>query len=185
MTIATAPVAGRSWRATATLAGMIALALAGAVISFTILAAGPRHEGAGKVTSLAPAPGWRATASFGPLVVERVERGAGEVHSRAHGLQGIERTDVLRVEVRLDNRLDRAVVFSPGQFRLRVRGARGTISAVDPRRTPGSIGPGESLTQPLQFVVASRLTDLTLEFADLGEPRPLSIRLGSLAGPTA
>ena len=181
MNKATNTVAGHPWPAAALLAAVTALALAGAVISFTVLAGGPRH---GAVTSLAPAPGWHASASFGPLTVESVERGADRGHAGAHAFEpGTGDSDVLRVDVRLDNRLDRAVVFSPGQFRLRVRGARGTISAIDPLRTPGSIGPGESLTEPLAFLVSSRLTDLTLEFADLGAPRPLSIRLGSLTGP--
>ena len=166
------------------LAVVITLALAGAMISLSVLADAPRH-GAEKVSSLALAPSWRAAASFGPLTVERVERGGhGERHASAHESEpGADRSDVVRVEVRLANRLDRAVVFSPGQFRLRVRGARGTISPIDPRWVPGSIGPGESITQPLAFLLATRLTELTLEFADLGEPRPLSIRLGSLASP--
>ena len=181
MNQATETVAGRPWPAAAMLAAISALALAGAVISFAVLAGGPRH---GAVTSLAPAPSWHASASFGPLTVQSVERGADRGHAGAHAFEpGTSGSDVLRVDVRLDNRLDRAVVFSPGQFRLRARGARGTISAINPLRTPGSIGPGKSLTQPLAFLVSSRLTDLSLEFADLGEPRPLSIRLGSLAGP--
>ena len=154
------------------LAVVITLALAGAVISLSVLADAQRH-GAEKVSSLALAPSWRAAASFGPLTVERVERGGhGERHASAHESEpGADRSDVVRVEVRLANRLDRAVVFSPGQFRLRVRGAR--------RRNC----PGESITQPLAFLLSTRLTELTLEFADLEEPRPLSIRLGSLASP--
>jgi hypothetical protein len=154
-------------------------------MSIVMLTAGSRHEGARRVTSLAPAPGWRAAASFGPLIVLRVDRGAAGVHASAHEAEpGAVRNDLVQVNVRLGNRRDRAVAFSPGQFRLRVRGARGTISAVDPRRTPGSIAAGETLTQPLAFIVPSPLTDLTLEFADLDTPRPLSIHLGSLAGPT-
>jgi hypothetical protein len=179
-------VVHRPWGAAALLSAVAALALAGAVISVVMLSGGLRHDGAGRVTSLAPQPGWKAAASFGPLTVERVERGAGGAHASAHEAEpGAVRSDVVRVEVRLGNRLDRPVVFSPGQFRLRVRGARGTISAVDPRRTPGSIGTGDTLAQPLAFMVPAPLTDLTLEFADLDTPRPVSIHLGSLAGPTS
>jgi hypothetical protein len=168
------------------LVAVTALALAGAAISFAILTGGAGHDAAGRSTSLAPKPAWKAAASFGPLTVERVERGAGGAHASAHEAEpGAVRSDVVRIEVRLGNRLDRPVVFSPGQFRLRVRGARGTISPVDPRRRPGAIAAGQTLAQPLAFIVPSPLTDLTVEFADLETPTPLSIHLGSLAGPTS
>jgi hypothetical protein len=168
------------------LVAVVVLALAGAAISYAVLAAGPEHGATGAVTAIAPAPGWRTAASFGPLTVERVERGAAGTHASPHETEpGAVRNDVVRVEVRLRNRLDRAVPFSPGQFRLRVQGAHGTISAIDPRRRLGSIGAGETVTQPLAFIVPSPLTDLTLEFADLEMPRPLSMHLGSLAAPTS
>ena len=95
MNQATDTVAGHLWPAAALLAAVTALALAGAAISFAILTGGAGHDAAGRSTSLAPKPAWKAAASFGPLTVERVERGAGGAHASAHEAEpGAVRSDV-------------------------------------------------------------------------------------------
>ena len=120
---------------------------------------------------------WKATASFGPVRVDDVKRvAAAEFAGGHHTAQ--EQVDELRVTVRVANRLDRRIPYSPGQFRVRV-GAT-TITSVRPNPPPNSIGAGDTVSQRLTFVVPARRAAFILVFDDLGRRTPLSIALGAL-----
>jgi hypothetical protein len=120
---------------------------------------------------------WDAAASFGSVRVEDVKRVAAAEFSGGHHTAQ-ERVDELRVTVRADNRLDRRIPYSPGQFRVRV-GAT-TITSVRPNPPPDSIAAGDTVRQRLTFVVPARRAAFTLVFDDLGRRTPLSIPLGAL-----
>jgi hypothetical protein len=174
---ATAPGGTAPVRAAAAVVGAaLVLALAGGV-----LAAWSVIDRTPTVTGEQPFPGaWDASASFGPVRVERVERAADDRFAGGHHTAE-ERIDELRVSLELRNRLDRLVPYSPGQFRLRVGGT--TFTSVRPNPPPAALRAGQTVRQDLVFVVPARRSTFTLVFDDLGRPRPLSIALGSL--PTA
>jgi hypothetical protein len=161
-------------RAVATvLAAVALLTVAGAVLG---LRAVSTHDPA--VDGRAPFAGaWNAAASFGPVRFEEVKRiAAAEFAGGHHTAQ--ETVDELRVTVRAENRLDRRIPYSPGQFRVRV-GAT-TITSVRPNPPPDSIAAGDAVSQRLTFVVPARRAAFTLVFDDLGRRTPLSIALGSM-----
>jgi hypothetical protein len=157
--------------------GVVALlAIAGAVLGVRAVTA---HDPT--VNGRPPFAGaWNAAASFGPIHVEQVKRVANDEFAGGHHTAQ-EKVDELRVSLKVANRLDRRIPYSPGQFRVRL-GAT-TITSVRPNPPPNSIAAGATVTQQLTFVVPARRSAYTLLFDDLGRPRPLSIALGSL--PTA
>jgi hypothetical protein len=167
--------------AVAVLVIVIGLAASGAVLAaLAFTQSGARSA----IVREAPAPGaWRTTASFGPVLVERVERGPAP---RAHGARHDERdqTEAVRVSVTLANRSARAVPFSPGQLRLRLDGPGTTLTATRPNPPPGAIAAGRQLRQRLTFYVPAAHTRLTLLFDDLGRTAAVPIRLGTLPGRT-
>ena len=151
-------------------------AIAGAALGLrTLTAHDPTVNGAPPF-----AGAWNADASFGPIRVEDVNRVANDDFTGGHHTAQ-EKVDELRVTVKIANRLDRRIPYSPGQFRVRLGGI--TFTSVRPNPPPNSIGAGDSLRQQLTFVVPARRSAYTLLFDDLERPGPLSIALGSL--PTA
>jgi hypothetical protein len=120
---------------------------------------------------------WSAVASFGPVRVDEVKRVAAAEFSGGHHTAQ-EKVDELRVTVRAENRLDRRIPYSPGQFRVRV-GAT-TFTSVRPNPPPDSIAAGDTVSQRLTFVVPARRAAFTLVFDDLGRRTPLAIALGAL-----
>jgi hypothetical protein len=132
------PSAAAPLRAAAMVVGVvIALALAGAG-----LAAWSLTDHTPTVTGTAPFEGaWRATASFGPIRVDRVERAAGTEYAGGHHTAD-EKIDELRVSLHVSNRLDREVPYSPGQFRVRL--GRTTFTSVRPNPPPDAIRAGPS-----------------------------------------
>jgi hypothetical protein len=171
------------FRPAAVLIGAVAaLALAGAALAAAALA--PSRGHADDVRRLRAAPAWVAAASFGPVVVEAVERGGHDRHGARHD-DPADRSDEVRVRVALTNRLDRPVAYSPGQFRLGLAGAGSTISPVDPTPPPDSIPAGATIEQRLAFVVPVRRSSLSLVFEDVGARGPSTIALGVLRSPAA
>jgi hypothetical protein len=177
VTAVTAPPPAAPVRAAAAVIGaVLVLALAGAG-----LAAWSLTDHTPTVRANAPFEGaWRATASFGPIRVDRVERAAGTEYAGGHHTAE-EKIDELRISLQVSNRLDRDVPYSPGQFRVRL--GRTTVTSVRPNPPPDAIRAGQTVRQDLVFVVPARRAAFTLVFDDLGRSRPLSIALGSL--PTA
>jgi hypothetical protein len=168
-----------SLRAAAALIGAVtALALAGAALA--VIAPGLGHAG-GELRRLAPAETWRATASFGSIEVQAVERGGVRVHETGH--DAADRSDQVRVHVALTNRQDRAVAYSPGQFRLGIAETGTTISPIDPTPPPDGIRAGVTLEQRLAFVVPAARSSLSLVFDDVGASAPLTLELGRLESP--
>jgi hypothetical protein len=169
----TAPPGPPVRAAAAVLAVVALLAIAGAGLGVRALTAQ-----APTVSGRPPFAGaWNAGASFGPIRVEQVQRVANDELAGGHHTAQ-EKVEELRVSVKVANRLDRRIPYSPGQFRVRL-GAT-TITSVRPNPPPNSIAAGGTVSQRLTFVVPARRSAYTLLFDDLGRPGPLSIALGSL-----
>jgi hypothetical protein len=87
-------------------------------------------------------------------------------------------TETVLVGVEVHNGLDRPMLFSPGQFRLRV-GANGpTVTAYDTERPPGALPAGSTLTTWVSFLAPKGADDLAVEFADPDAADVLAMRLG-------
>jgi hypothetical protein len=166
--------------AAAVLATVAALALAGGGLALGAIAAGRDRQADTVVAAAAKRPA--GTASFGPIVVQRVA--AGPLTPEAHLVhEGTEPARELRVRLTATNRGTRAVPFSPGQFRVRVGRRRSTIAPIRPNPPPDAIAAGQTLRQALAFVVPDRRDSYTIVFDDLARPAPLLIALGTVAGP--
>lgn len=168
---------GRGWRAARlprrvalqlTVLGVLALGAAGAALA--VLPQTPEAT---------PSP--TASTSFGLVSVEgaRVLR-AAKAEPPPHGAGDPRGKVELEVAVAVTNRLDRPVLHSPGQFRLRVGTDGPTITALRSSIRPGTLGPGATLDLRLVFIAPRNDPRLLIEFQDPEGLRPLRIRLPRL-----
>jgi hypothetical protein len=109
--------------------------------------------------------------------IESVERHALDRHG-SHVGHGGAATEI-HVVVRVENRTDRAIPYSPGQFRLRRGNAPGTVAPVQTRVVTGGLGPGDELRERLAFRVPKPVGRLSLTFDDLERSSPLELALAS------
>jgi hypothetical protein len=159
------------------LAALVLLATAGGVMALQALTSGS------VVSREAPAPGaWSASASFGSVAVERMERRIGAPHGAAHAEPG-EGSDEVRVFLTVANRRQRRIPYSPGQFRLQLSQAGTTVSATNPNPPPASVAAGEAIRQQLTFIVPASRDRFALVFDDLGRAKPTMLATGSLPAP--
>jgi hypothetical protein len=93
-------------------------------------------------------------------------------------------TETVLVGVEVHNGLDRPLLFSPGQFRLRVGDHGPTVTAYDAERPPGGLPARSTLTTWVSFLAPADASDLSVEFTDPDAAGVLSMRLGqgALAG---
>jgi hypothetical protein len=82
------------------------------------------------------------------------------------------------VGVEVHNGLDRPVLFSPGQFRLRVGADGPTVTAYDAARAPGGLPARSTLTTWVRFRAPEDAEDLAVEFTDPDATDVLSLQLG-------
>lgn len=82
------------------------------------------------------------------------------------------------VGLEVHNGLDRPMLFSPGQFRLRVGADGPTVTAYDTERPPGALPAGSTLTTWVSFLAPKGADDLAVEFADPDADDVLAMRLG-------
>jgi hypothetical protein len=127
---------------------------------------------------------WQASASFGPIAAERVERSVAHTFDAHHGSTAA-RSDKVVVSVRLHNRGGRDVPFSPGEFRLEAVGAGTTLTAIDPSPPPGSIAAGRTLQTDVAFLVEVAHRTFALVFQDASSARRIRIPLGLIPAPQA
>ncbi|HYM63398.1 MAG TPA: hypothetical protein VES61_01850 [Gaiellaceae bacterium] len=162
---------------------VLVLALVGAV-----LAGGVLLQGAGGHVSAASAPsspaglGHAYATSFGIVSVERAAKLKGAPGVAADASRHTASDIALQVEIQVTamNRLTRPVIYSPGQFRLRLGPGGQTIAAVKSGR-PGSLAPGEHTRARLRFMVPDGSSGrLAVQFDDIGRSRPIEIDLGRL-----
>jgi hypothetical protein len=82
---------------------------------------------------------------------------------------------LLRVDVAIANHLERAVAFSPGQFRLRVGADGPTVTALDTELTPGALAAGRTVRTWLTFLVPAAPAVLSLGFEDTAATLSLAL----------
>jgi hypothetical protein len=82
------------------------------------------------------------------------------------------------VGVEVHNGLDRPMLFSPGQFRLRVGADGPTVTAYDAERLPGGLAADSTLTTWVSFLAPQDADDLAVEFSDPEADDVLSLPLG-------
>ncbi|WP_454778607.1 twin-arginine translocation signal domain-containing protein [Georgenia muralis] len=82
---------------------------------------------------------------------------------------------LLRVDVAIANHLERAVAFSPGQFRLRVGADGPTVTALDTELTPGALPAGRTVRTWLTFLVPAAPAELSLSFEDTAATLALAV----------
>ena len=87
-------------------------------------------------------------------------------------------SETILVGVEVHNGLQRPLLFSPGQFRLRVGSDGPTVTAYAAERRPGGIPPDSTLTTWVSFLAPKGSDDLSVEFADPDAADVLSLRLG-------
>jgi hypothetical protein len=175
------PVPPRTLRAAVALVAVLAAAGFGLGVRAIVLGPLQAHPGAVVVTP--PAPGaWGATASFGPVAAERVERSIAHTFDAHHGSTSA-RSDELVVSVRLRNRLAHAVPFSPGEFRLQALRPGTTVTPIRPLAPPASIGAHTTLRTRIGFLVPAAYRAFALVFEDALGARPVRIPLGVVAAP--
>ncbi|HWT22268.1 MAG TPA: hypothetical protein VN213_02060 [Solirubrobacteraceae bacterium] len=155
-------------------AATAALACSGAVLAVATLTDGV-HAGV-----LQPS-GPEARASFGALTVERVAR-VPLIRRHGHAAADGAPVSELRVVVRVENRRQAAVPYSPGQFRLRVGRAPGTVSPVQPLRRSPVLSGDTVLHQRLAFRVPAAGPALSLVFDDVDRASPITIPLPATSG---
>ena len=87
-------------------------------------------------------------------------------------------SETVLVGVEVHNGLDRPMLFSPGQFRLRVGADGPTVTAYDAERPPGGLAADSTLTTWVSFLAPQDADDLAVEFSDPEADDVLSLRLG-------
>ena len=87
-------------------------------------------------------------------------------------------TDSVLVGVQVHNGLDRPMLFSPGQFRLRVGADGPTVTAYDAERPPGGLPARTTLTSWVSFLAPPDADHLAVEFSDPEADGVLSLGLG-------
>ncbi len=83
----------------------------------------------------------------------------------------------VRVQVAVHNAADRAVLLSPGQFRLRVGAAGTTVAPYDVERPASLIPAGKTLDTWISYLAPAEESDFSLEYDDTGLSHPLDLRL--------
>jgi hypothetical protein len=168
----------------AALAGTaLAAGAAGAVV-----AGAPDGPAGGRAT---PSRGRGAATSFGSVAVVGALRAprpddGGHLHGDGQAPSGalLDSTwsDTVRADVEVHNGLDRAVLMSPGQFRLRVGRDGPTVSPYAVGSVAGPVAPGATVTTWVTYLAPAGATALSLEYTDTGRPGVLRLAL-PLAGP--
>ena len=87
-------------------------------------------------------------------------------------------SETVLVGVEVHNGLDRPMLYSPGQFRLRVGADGPTVTAYDAERPPGGLAADSTLTTWVSFLAPEDADDLSVEFSDPEADDVLSLRLG-------
>jgi hypothetical protein len=86
-------------------------------------------------------------------------------------------SETVLVGLEVHNGLDRPMLFSPGQFRLRVGTDGPTVTAYDAERPPGGLPGGSTLTTWVSFLAPKQAGDLAVEFTDPDAADVLALKL--------
>ena len=114
---------------------------------------------------------------------------SGHGHSQHHGTEQAELIggphgiwpQTVVVEVEVHNGLDRPLLFSPGQFRLRVGSGGPSVTPYDAEGSAEGLPAHSTRTTWVSFLAPQDAADLAVEFTEAGASRPTSTLLRSVA----
>lgn len=86
-------------------------------------------------------------------------------------------SETVLVGVEVHNGLDRPMLYSPGQFRLRVGADGPTVTAYDAERPAGGLAPDSTLTTWVSFLAPQDADDLAVEFTNPDAADVLAMQL--------
>ncbi|MCG2622904.1 DUF4352 domain-containing protein [Arthrobacter sp. I2-34] len=89
--------------------------------------------------------------------------------------------DVVIVELQVHNAGAGPMLFSPGQLRLRAGRAPATITPQDAGRSPGAIGPGETVLTWVSYLAPQEATEFELDFTDPFDDAAIALPLPAFA----
>lgn len=105
----------------------------------------------------------------------RLREDAGE--GAGHGIW----SQTVLVGVEVHNGLDRPLLFSPGQFRLRVGNHGPSVTPYDAEGPSRGLPAGSTLTSWVSFRAPKQANDLAVEFTEAGAEDALSMPLAPIA----
>ena len=172
-----------------------ALGLGGTLVSGVATSACQGGGRGGSAGNRPPTRGLGTRTSFGSVAVLGATRRHGvaaDAVAQAHGHHdGPEHADVqtghgiwsqmVLVRVEVHNGLDRPLLFSPGQFRLRVAHHGPSVTAYDAEGPSRGLPAGSTLTTWVSFRAPERANDLAVEFTEAGAEAALSMALAPIA----
>lgn len=142
-----------------------------------------------------PTRGRGAPTAFGSVAVlgssrrtRTLDGGTAHLHGDHHperpaaaaALPGLW-SDTVRVEVEVHNGLNRPLLFSPGQFRLRVGTNGPSVTPYDAERPPGSLPAGRTLTTWVSYLTPGEADELGIEFTEADTSEVLRIAVNPTA----
>ena len=104
----------------------------------------------------------------------------GGHHRREHPEAGAGHavwSQTILVGVQVHNGLDRPLLFSAGQFRLRVGHHGPSVTPYDAEGPPRGLSPHSTLTTWVSFLAPQGANDLAVEFTEAGAEDALSVAL--------
>ncbi|MGZ5399352.1 MAG: hypothetical protein ACXWDM_05015 [Nocardioides sp.] len=167
-----------------------ALGLGGTLVSGVAAGAWLGGGSGGSPGSRLPTRGRGARTAFGSVAVLGASRqllpAGGAVHGHGDHHRG-EQPDAgaghgvwsqtILVGVEVHNGLDRPLLYSPGQFRLRVGHHGPSVTPYDAEGPPRGLSPGSTLTTWVSFLAPQDAEDLAVEFTEAGAEDALSVAL--------
>lgn len=125
---------------------------------------------------------WTATGTIAVVGAHRDVRTAPPGHEAADGLGHPAGTalwsDVVTADVELHNGLDRAILVSPGQLRLRL--ADSTVTPVSAGFRAGPLAAGGTLASWISYLAPSDARRMSLQYVEPGARAPMVLALPGL-----
>jgi hypothetical protein len=154
-----APVDGRWGAAMAELSRrQVALAARGSALT----AAAAMVVRGGRETREEPSRGKGEWTTFGSVALLSAVRLAHTVAPHGHAAG----SDLVRLDVEVHNGLRRPLLFSPGQFRVRMDGRGPTVTPYDAERAAGALAGGTTTRTWVSYLVPRGVRGLRVEFTE-------------------
>ena len=127
-----------------------------------------------------PRRGRGTRTRFGSVAVLSAARRA---HSAGHAGRSVvgahqSEVDLFRVDVEVHNGLGRPLLFSPGQFRLRLGPRGATVTPFDAGAAAGALTGGSTLRTWVSYLVPRGASELRVEFTDAAPSGAITVPVG-------
>lgn len=173
------PLRVRRFLASPSPAVVVALVAAAALVALAVDAL------SGRGGELAPPPPPPALVeggvptSFGAIAVGEVTRTRRDVMKHDGSGHAVQRvwTTRLHVELTIQNRLDRPVLYSPGQLRLNVHPLQTTAAPLRTGPVPDALPARSAIRTWVTYLAPEGVRRLSLEFSDVGTGHAIDIAL--------